>query len=218
MLQSNSRIRYHHNKQNCDNAIFVNEELSAKRSELAYKTRQVKRKKMTMDCWTFTGKVLVKNNGGLIREVISKREAHFNWPVYLYMDFYPFLKMLRTCASVDNINQQIPYQYNSKFTLSMPIWLCVIMTIVPLSLCYEYQAARPTIQILHTRVNLVYRLENQPALFLSLFFSNTTLMICSCTPSSVWGPWKHPHITSTILSISRFPGDVLSSALPVSWP
>ena len=45
-----------------------------------------------------------------------------------------------------------------------------------------------------------------------------TLMICSWTPSSVWGPLKQPHIVSTILSISLFPGVVLSVRFPVKWP
>lgn len=43
-------------------------------------------------------------------------------------------------------------------------------------------------------------------------------MICSCTPSSVWGPWKQPQMVSMILSMSFLPGAVLSGALPVRWP
>lgn len=43
-----------------------------------------------------------------------------------------------------------------------------------------------------------------------------TLMICSCTPSSVCVPWKQLQIVSTNLSISLLPG--LSRALPVMWP
>lgn len=45
-----------------------------------------------------------------------------------------------------------------------------------------------------------------------------TLIICSCTPSSVCGPWKQAQMVSMILSMSFLPGAVLSGALPVKWP
>lgn len=45
-----------------------------------------------------------------------------------------------------------------------------------------------------------------------------TLMICSCTPSSVCGPWKQLQMVSTSRSMSLFPGVLLSGALPVMWP
>lgn len=45
-----------------------------------------------------------------------------------------------------------------------------------------------------------------------------TLMICSCTPSSVCVPWKQLQIVSTNRSISLLPGILLSRALPVIWP
>ena len=43
-------------------------------------------------------------------------------------------------------------------------------------------------------------------------------MICNCTPSSVCGPLKQPQIVSTIRSISRLPGVVVSGVLPVKCP
>lgn len=43
-------------------------------------------------------------------------------------------------------------------------------------------------------------------------------MICSCTPSSVCGPWKQLQMVSTSRSISLLPGVLLSGALPVMWP
>ena len=67
-----------HNLQNRGNAIYNNEDLTAKRSELAYETRQLKRNKTIMDCWTFAGKVLIKTNAGLIREVVSRKDLHIN--------------------------------------------------------------------------------------------------------------------------------------------
>ena len=45
-----------------------------------------------------------------------------------------------------------------------------------------------------------------------------TLIICNCTPSSVCGPLKQPHIVSTMRSISLLPGVVLSGALPTRCP
>ena len=67
-----------HNLQNRGNAIYINEDLTAKRSELAYETRQLKRSKTSMDCWTFAGKVLIKTNAVLIREVVSRKDLHIN--------------------------------------------------------------------------------------------------------------------------------------------
>ena len=67
-----------HNLQNLGKAIYINEDPTAKRSELAYETRQLKRKKTVMDCVTFAGKVLIKTIAGLIREVVSRKDLHIN--------------------------------------------------------------------------------------------------------------------------------------------
>lgn len=46
-----------------------------------------------------------------------------------------------------------------------------------------------------------------------------TLMTCSWTPSSVWGPLKQPQTTSTMRSMRRLPGrPLLSGVLPVRCP
>ena len=77
VFRARSQLKVH-NLQNRGNAIYINEDLTAKRSELAYKTRQLKRKKTIMDGWTFAGKVLIKTNAGLIREVVSRKYLHIN--------------------------------------------------------------------------------------------------------------------------------------------
>ena len=69
VFRARSQLKVH-NLQNRGNAIYINEDLTAKISELAYETRQLKRKKTIMNCWTFAGKVLIKTNAGLGRLVL----------------------------------------------------------------------------------------------------------------------------------------------------
>lgn len=66
-----------HNKQKSENPIFINEDLTAKRAALAFQTRTLKRKKLISDCWTFAGRVLVKTNAGLIKEIHTEKDLDF---------------------------------------------------------------------------------------------------------------------------------------------
>ena len=49
------------NQEHKDQQIFVNEDLTSRRSKLANETRQMKSSKKITDCWTYNGKVLVKD-------------------------------------------------------------------------------------------------------------------------------------------------------------
>jgi len=51
-----------------------------------------------------------------------------------------------------------------------------------------------------------------------IIYTILTLIICSCTLSSVWTPTKHPHIVSMMRSMSRLLGSVLSGISPAKWP
>ena len=77
VFRARSQLKVH-NLQNRGKAIYINEDLTANRSELAYETRQMKRKKTIMHCWTYAGKVLIKTNAGLIREFVSRKDLRIN--------------------------------------------------------------------------------------------------------------------------------------------
>ena len=65
-----------HNTERRDKPIFVNEDLTAKRSKLAFATRQLKRQRKITDCWTVNGKILVKDNSNRIVEIRSLDMLH----------------------------------------------------------------------------------------------------------------------------------------------
>ena len=58
-----------HNHEHKDRQIFVNEDLTSRRSKLAYEKRQMKSSKKITDCWTYNGKVLVKDLSNRIKEI-----------------------------------------------------------------------------------------------------------------------------------------------------
>ena len=58
-----------HNTERRDKPIFINEDLTARRSKLAFATRQLKRQTKLTDCWTANGKILVKDNSNRIDEI-----------------------------------------------------------------------------------------------------------------------------------------------------
>ena len=51
--------------------IFVNEDLTARRANIAFETRKLKKEKKIADCWTFNGRILIKSNRGQIEEISS---------------------------------------------------------------------------------------------------------------------------------------------------
>ena len=63
-----------HNSIDKDKAIFINEDLTTKRASLAYKTRLLKREKTIADCWTYSGRVLIKTINGVIKEVHETKD------------------------------------------------------------------------------------------------------------------------------------------------
>ena len=51
--------------------IFINEDLTARRATIAFKTRQLKKQRKIQDCWTYSGRILVKDNDNNIHEISS---------------------------------------------------------------------------------------------------------------------------------------------------
>jgi hypothetical protein len=51
--------------------LYVNEDLTRRRAALAKKTRQLKKSRKIYDCWTFSGKVVVKIIDGVVKEIRS---------------------------------------------------------------------------------------------------------------------------------------------------
>ena len=51
--------------------IFVNEDLTARRANIAFETRKLKKEKKIADCWTFNGRIIIKFNRGQIEEISS---------------------------------------------------------------------------------------------------------------------------------------------------
>ena len=49
--------------------VFINEDLTATRSTLAYSTRALKKSKRISDCWTYNGKIVIKDNNSRIHEI-----------------------------------------------------------------------------------------------------------------------------------------------------
>ena len=51
--------------------VYVTEDLTRRRAALAKKTRQLKKSRKINDCWTFSGKVVVKTMDGVVKEIRS---------------------------------------------------------------------------------------------------------------------------------------------------
>ena len=56
-----------HSQHHRDEQVYINEDITSKRASLAYKDRSLKKENKINDCWTYTGRVLVKTNAGMIK-------------------------------------------------------------------------------------------------------------------------------------------------------
>ena len=63
-----------HNRTHQDGQVFLNEDLTAKRAMFAFKTRQLKREKKIADCWTHSGRVIIKTLNGTITEILREKD------------------------------------------------------------------------------------------------------------------------------------------------
>ena len=69
VFRAKSRLKSERTK-----SIYINEDLTKARSELFFKARQLKRDKRISDCWTFDGRILVKNNHGAVTSITSPED------------------------------------------------------------------------------------------------------------------------------------------------
>ena len=63
-----------HNQQRRDAQIFINDDLTARRSKMAYDARQLKKTKKIADCWTSFGKVVIKDLANKVKEIRSPND------------------------------------------------------------------------------------------------------------------------------------------------
>lgn len=63
VFKARPRLRNSHNR------IYVNEDLTSIRAKRFYQLRQMKTSQQIKDCWTFDGRLLVKDNRNLIQQI-----------------------------------------------------------------------------------------------------------------------------------------------------
>ena len=73
VYRSRTKLK-NHNQHHRDEQVYINEDLTSKRASLAYKARSLKNENKINDCWTYTGKVFVKTNAGIIKEIQSAKD------------------------------------------------------------------------------------------------------------------------------------------------
>ena len=73
VYRSRTKLK-NHNQHHRDEQVYINEDLTSKRAALAYKARSLKKENKINDCWTYTGRVLVKTNTGMIKEIHSAKD------------------------------------------------------------------------------------------------------------------------------------------------
>ena len=54
--------------------VYINEDLTKRRSLMAYETRQLRASKKIADCWTYNGHVVIKDNNNSIKRINSLEE------------------------------------------------------------------------------------------------------------------------------------------------
>ena len=56
--------------------LYINEDLTLRRSLMAFQTRKLRAEKKIADCWTHNGHVVVKENNNLIKRINSPRDLN----------------------------------------------------------------------------------------------------------------------------------------------
>ena len=60
VYRSRATLKTHNHSTDQHHKIFINEDLTTMRSNLAYATRTLKKSKRITDCWTFNGKIVTR--------------------------------------------------------------------------------------------------------------------------------------------------------------
>ena len=105
--------------------IFIQDDLTQRRANLAYQARQLKRNKLVMDTWISFGKIMVKDNHSLITTVNCTSDLSFSkYEIVLYVF----------------VSEQ--YVYN---TSQFALWILMLM-------CFSARAPVATVQITHPNI------------------------------------------------------------------
>ena len=59
---------------NIKQTLFINEDLTKQRADLLYRARQLKKDKAIQDCWSWDGRILIKNNIAKIIQIRSTND------------------------------------------------------------------------------------------------------------------------------------------------
>lgn len=54
--------------------VYINEDLTKHRAQLLFEARKLKRERQISDCWTFDGRIIIKNRRGKIETISSPTE------------------------------------------------------------------------------------------------------------------------------------------------
>ena len=71
VYRSRGSLKGYNDAHQADARIYLNEDLTSRRATLAYLTRELKKGGKVNDCWTFNGRILVKNRDNRILEITS---------------------------------------------------------------------------------------------------------------------------------------------------
>ena len=71
VYRARTSLKGHNDGKRQQDRLFINEDLTAKRATIAFKARDLKKQKKILDCWTHSGRILVKDNNNAIHEISS---------------------------------------------------------------------------------------------------------------------------------------------------
>ena len=68
----------YNNEKTTNSKIFINEDLCKVRSQLLYTARQAKKRREIADCWSFDGRIIIKDLKGSIKSISNLDELKNN--------------------------------------------------------------------------------------------------------------------------------------------
>ena len=71
VYRSRGSLKEYNSKRGIGYKVFINEDLTRSRSKLAYETRRLKKENKINDCWTASGRILIKDRSDKIVQICS---------------------------------------------------------------------------------------------------------------------------------------------------
>ena len=71
VYRSRGSLKEYNSKRGIGSRVFINEDLTRSRSKLAYETRRLKKENKINDCWTASGRILIKDRSDKIVRICS---------------------------------------------------------------------------------------------------------------------------------------------------